>query len=58
MTGPLWLGEELGAALCAAALGWQAGRQAGLDCPACALENADQPIARAIRAGRGEYRFH
>ena len=51
-------GEEPGAALCAAARGWQAGRQAGLDCPGCALENADQPVARAIRAGRGEYRFH
>jgi hypothetical protein len=51
-------GEEPAAAACAAALGWRAGRQAGLDCPGCALENADQPIARAIRAGAGEYRFH
>src|SRR5512134_3208300 len=37
-------GEEPAAAACAAALGWQAGRQAGLDCPGCALENADQPL--------------
>jgi hypothetical protein len=51
-------GEEPAAAACAAALGWRAGRQAGLDCPGCALENADQPLARAIRAGAGEYRFH
>ncbi len=51
-------GEEPAAAASAAALGWQAGRQAGLDCPGCALENADQPLARAIRAGAGEYRFH
>jgi hypothetical protein len=50
--------EAPAAALYAGALGWQAGRQAGLDCPGCTLENADQPIPRAIRAGRGQYRFH
>src|SRR3954447_22242750 len=51
-------GEEPAAAACVAALGWRAGRQAGLDCPAWALENADQALARASRARTGEYRFH
>ena len=30
-------GEEPAAATCALALGWRAGRQAGLDCPGCGL---------------------
>ena len=49
--------EEPAAAMYAAALGWRLGRQEGLDCPGCALALADQPIPRAIRAGRGQYSF-
>jgi hypothetical protein len=50
--------EEPAVALFAAALGWRAGRQEGLDCTGCALIHADQPIARAIRDGTGRYEFH
>src|SRR3954447_24245650 len=43
-------GEEPAAAACVAALGWRAGRQAGLDCSAWALET---PIRRSrARAAR------
>ena len=51
-------GEEPGAIAFAAALGWQAGRNAGLDCPGCAPEGHQDPLARAMRAGTAEMRFH
>jgi hypothetical protein len=51
-------GEEPGAIAFAAALGWQAGRNAGLDCPGCAPESHQDPLARAMRAGTAEMRFH
>ena len=50
-------GEEPAAAMFAAAIAWRAGRQEGARCPGCALEHADQPIPRAVRAGLGRYSF-
>jgi len=50
-------GEEPAAAMFAAAIAWRAGRQEGSRCPGCALEHADQPIPRAVRAGLGRYSF-
>jgi hypothetical protein len=50
-------GEEPAAAMFAAAIAWQAGRQEGSRCPGCALEHADQPIPRAVRGGQGRYSF-
>jgi hypothetical protein len=51
-------GEEPGAIAFAAALGWQAGRIAGGDCPGCAPESHQDPLALAMRAGTAEIRFH
>ncbi len=50
-------GEEPAAAMFAAAIAWRAGRQEGARCPGCALEHAEQPIPRAVRAGLGRYSF-
>ena len=51
-------GEEPGAIAFAAALGWQAGRNAGLDCPGCAPESHQDPLARSMRTGTAEMRFY
>ncbi len=50
-------GEEPAAIAYAAALGWRAGRQAGLDCPGCAPEGFEHPMSRAMRSGRIDISF-
>ena len=52
------VGAQPAAAGCAAGRGWGAGRQAGLECPGGALENAEMPLPRAIRARLAEVRYH
>jgi hypothetical protein len=51
-------GEEPAALAFAAALGWQAGRKAGAECPGCAPEGHDDPVSIALRSGTMEVRFH
>lgn len=50
-------GEEPAAAAFAAALGWQAGRATSGECPGCAPKGYDDPVARALREGRGKIEF-
>lgn len=50
-------GEEPAAVAFAAALGWQAGRASAGECPGCAPKGHDDPVARAMREGRGHVRF-
>jgi hypothetical protein len=50
-------GEEPAAVAFAAALGWQAGRATAGECLGCAPEGYDEPVARAMREGRGGVRF-
>lgn len=49
--------EEAAAVCFAAALGWQAGRQAGMDCPGCATVGWDTVEAKALRGGTAEVLF-
>lgn len=46
-------GEEPAAVAFAAALGWQAGRATAGECLGCAPEGHDEPVAMAMREGRG-----
>jgi hypothetical protein len=50
-------GEEPAAVAFGAALGWQAGRATAGECPGCAPKGFDDPVASAMREGRGEIRF-
>lgn len=42
----------------AAALAWQTGRAEGKTCPGCGLATAKAPLAKALRAGKLEVRYH
>jgi hypothetical protein len=50
-------GEEPAAVAFAAALGWQAERATAGECPGCAPPGYDDPVASAMREGRGNLRF-
>jgi hypothetical protein len=53
------VGEESAAVAYAAALGWQMGRQSGMNCPGCAPKGGfDNPVVEAMRSGRASVRFH
>lgn len=49
--------ERVGAVAFAVGEGWRAGHQAGKLCTGCAILGADDPLASAMRAGRGSFHY-